>query len=213
MLMKIKKISIFLLVMFAFFSKEIFADWAIHNETNTPTVFSHQGSGYSHANIFKPSNGPLQVYIWVRPINAEYCRAQGEANGDLGYVVQSKAFVNNTVVYMKKFIEPTSKGCYIYFAGKSLEDKKVLVSEFMKSSDVFVEIDGADKGFATKYRGKQILITGAVGLDGSPFSFQFVNDAFGTEHRFVTVPTSQVRWYRFKTKNFKKFWNQSNTTK
>lgn len=200
-----KSFKIFLLIL-TVFSNKLFASWAIHSETNLPTVISHQGSGYGNATIFSPPNGPLQIYIWVRPTGADYCRAQGETNGDFGYVVPSKMLVNNTLVYMKKFIEPTDNGCYVYFAGKSPEDKKVLVTEFMKSADVFIEIDGPDKGYATKYRGEQVVIAGIANIDGSPFTYQFIKDTFGTEHQFLTVPTSGVRWYRFKTENFKKFW-------
>lgn len=196
-----------LLMLLAFIPTEVLADWAINEETNTPTVFSHQGSGYSHANIFKSPNGTKQVYIWVRPTNSEYCRAQGEVNGNSGYVVKSRIIVNDTLVHVKKFIEPTPNGCYVYFAGKSPEDKKTLISEFMKSSDVFVEIDAADNGFASKYRGKQLKVAGATNVEGKQFSLQLVKDSHGNEHSFVTVATSEVRWYRFKTKNFQKFWS------
>lgn len=52
------------------------------------------------------------------------------------------------------------------YTGETKTDKQFIISEFSKTSDVFIEIDGADDRKATKYRGKQVLISGIQNFDG-----------------------------------------------
>jgi hypothetical protein len=192
------------------FSTNSFASWKF-DSSGVGYVDSHQSNASKGmADLIVSMNGTKQIIIRAKPLSPQSCQPQGLKNGDRGYIVRSKIFVNDTLVYAKKFIEPSSKGkCFIHYTGETAIDKQFIISEFSKASDVFIEIDGADDRKATKYRGEQVVITGMQRLGGGAFTAQVVYDTEGKKHDFITVPSSDIRWYRFTTANFKNVWSKT----
>lgn len=161
------------------------------------------------ADVIVSVGGIKQIIFRVKPLNADSCKPQGQKNGDAGYIVKEKIFVNNTVVHTKKFIMPSNQLCFIHYTGETKLDKDFITAQFNNGSKVMVEIGGADKGLATKYRGEVVVVAGIANLDGSAMTVRVASDTSGQQRIYETVPSSYIRWYAFSTSGFKQIWANS----
>lgn len=197
-----------LIALLVFFIEGASAAWLIDSD-GVGYVESHDGNTDSAmAEVVRTVSGEKQIIFRLKPLTYKSCEPQGVRNGEAGYLVKSKMFVNDTLIYTKKFIEPSEGGrCFIYYAGESGPDKEAILEAFLNGKKVIIEADGAEKYTATRYRGKQVVLTGASRMDGKAITFQSVLDSHGKTQSFVTVPSSEVRWAIFSTEGFRGIWD------
>ena len=182
------------------------ASWEIDG-SGVGYVKSHQSNvSNTMFDIVISEGGTKQIMLRLKPLGPESCQPQGRRNGENGYVVPSKIFINDTLVYTKQFIYPSQNGCFILHAGESSIDKTFIISAFSKASDVYVEVDGINYMIASKNVGEQVDMVRKLG--GGFNKAQIVYDTRGKKHLFNTAPSSEVRWYRFTTDNFKNIWRK-----
>lgn len=197
--------AIYLLIFFS--SGAAQGGWIIDSD-GVGYVKNYDGNtDFAMADIVTTIDGTKQVIFRLKPLTERSCEPQGVRNGNSGFIVESKMFVNDTLIFTKKFIEPSGGGrCFIYYAGQSKLDKKFIVDAFLEGDRVIIEVDGAEKNIATKYRGEQLVMSGAARLDGGPITIQSVVDSRGERHNFATVQSDTVRWAIFSTQGFRKLW-------
>lgn len=197
----------YIFILFFLLSGAAQGEWLIDSD-GVGYIKNHDGNTDSAiADIVTTIDGTKQVIFRLKPLTEKSCEPQGTRNGDSGFVVKSRMFVNDTLIYTKKFIEPSGNGrCFIYYTGQSADDKKVIVDAFLKGDRVIIEADGANNNKATKYRGEQLVLKGAASLNGGAITIQSIVDSRGDRHNFATVGADSVRWAIFSTKGFRKLW-------
>jgi hypothetical protein len=121
--------------------------------------------------------------------------------------VEEEIIVNSTLVYAKKFIEPSKEHgkCKVYYVGKNHNDKQAIVTALSSHKRVVVELEG--NGGASKHRGEQLVINGVEKPGGGAVTFQEVKDSSGKIKHLVTVHENKVRYFFLQTKDFMKTWN------